>query len=150
MEASSAQEALTLLHAALRNSSNWVSDQIGHMRPVPNCAHLFVRVVLYDAVKQRMSTLHVIDLAGNQSLTDHQGDCSSHKHQEKLAINQQLLSLSKLVSELSRLSTSQGQLPFHLLALTYTLLPIILSALCCMASWHVQSISLCGRCICGT
>lgn len=116
MEASSAQEALSLLHAAQCNSSNWISDQNGHMTPVPNNAHLFVRIVLYDAVKQQMSTLHVIDLAGNQRLSTYQSDCSSQKHQEMLAINQQLLSLSKLVSELSRLSTSHGQLPFPPLA----------------------------------
>lgn len=79
--------------------------------PVPNNAHLFVRITLYDAIKQQMSTLHVIDLAGNQRLSRYRNDCSSQKHQEKLAINQQLLSLSKLVSELSRLSASQGQLP---------------------------------------
>lgn len=80
------------------------------MTPVPNRAHFFVRFVLYNAVKQQMSTLHVIDLAGSQSFSHHQGACSSLKHQEKLAINQQLLSLSKLISEVSRLSTSQGQL----------------------------------------
>ncbi|KAL3133654.1 microtubule motor activity, variant 2 [Trebouxia sp. C0010 RCD-2024] len=108
VEASSAHEALSLLHAAQCSSSCWTSDQNGQMRPVPNRAHFFVRIVLYNAVKQQMSTLHVIDLAGSQSFSDHQGGCSSLKHQEKLVINQQLLSLSKFISELSRLSTSQG------------------------------------------
>ena len=114
MEASSEQEILSLLHAAQCNSSSWTSDQNGQMRPVPNRAHLFVRIVLYNAVQQQMSTLHVVDLAGSQSISDYQGDCSGLKHQEKLAINQQLLSLSKFISELSRLSTSQGELLFYL------------------------------------
>ena len=127
---------MSLLHVAQCNSSNWISDRHGHMRPVPNRAHFFVRIVLYDTYKQQMSSLHVIDLAGNQSLNDRQSDCSSQKHQEKLAINQQLLSLSKLVSEVSRLSTSQGQLPDHLLTSACNLLPFVLSILCYLTSFQ--------------
>ena len=108
------------------------------MRPLPNRAHLFVRIVLYDTCKQQISTLHVVDLAGNQSLSP-QSDCSSQKHQEKLAINQQLLSLSKLVSEVSRLSTSQGQLPLHLLTAVCTLPHLILFTLCHTTSCQVTA-----------
>ncbi|KAL0045383.1 hypothetical protein WJX82_005375 [Trebouxia sp. C0006] len=61
VQAASASEALSLLHLAQSNSSNWTSDE-------------------------------------------HDGQ----QHQQKLAINKQLLSLSKVVSELSRLSTSSG------------------------------------------
>lgn len=139
MEASSVQEALSLLYAAQCNSSNWTSDQHGHMTPVPNNAHFFVRIVLYDAIKQQMSTLHVIDLAGNQRLSRYQSDRSSQKHQEKLAINQQLLNLSKLVSELSRLSTSPGQLPLYSLVFACTLLPFVLSTLRYMTSLQVTA-----------
>lgn len=78
------------------------------MVPVPNRAHLFVRIVLYDTVKQQMSTLHVIDLAGSHSL-DHQA--FGQRYQEQLAINQELLGLGKFMSELARLSTSQSELP---------------------------------------
>lgn len=107
VEAASASEVLSLLHLAKSNSSNWTSDEHGHLTPLPNRAHLFVRIVLYDTAKQHMSTLHVIDLAGSQSLADNHTD--GQQHQEKLAINQQLLSLSKVVSELSRLSSSTGE-----------------------------------------
>jgi hypothetical protein len=106
VEAASASEALSLLHLAQSNSSNWASDEHGHLTPLPNRAHLFVRLVLYDTAKQQMSTLHVVDLAGSQSLADSRAD--GQQHQEKLAINQQLLSFSKVVSELSRLSSSTG------------------------------------------
>lgn len=119
VEAASASEALSLLHLAQSNSSNWTSDDHGHLTPLPNRAHLFVRLVLYDTAKQQMSTLHVVDLAGSQSLADSRAD--RQQHQEKLAINQQLLSLSKVVSELSRLSTSSGGFPIQhgsLLAVT--------------------------------
>lgn len=110
VEAASVAEALSLLHLAQRNSSNWISDRHGHLGPLPNRAHLFVRVVLYDTVKQQMGTMHVIDLAGSQSLAGSHAD--GQRHQEKLAINQQLLSLSIVVSELSRLSTSKGMTAF--------------------------------------
>ena len=72
---------------------------------MPNRAHFFVRIVLYDAVRQQKSTLHVVDLAGSQSLDQ---QAAGQEHQEKLAINKQLLMLSKFVSELSRLTTCQG------------------------------------------
>ncbi|KAL0039884.1 hypothetical protein WJX77_010830 [Trebouxia sp. C0004] len=106
VEAASAFEALSLLHLAQSNSSNWTSDEHGHLTPLPNRAHLFVRLVLYDTAKQQMSTLHVVDLAGSQSLADSCAD--RQQHQEKLAINQQLLGLSKVVSELSRLNSATG------------------------------------------
>ena len=105
VEAVAEAEALSLLHLAQSNSSNWTSDEHGHFSPLPNRAHLFVRIAVYDTVKQQISTLHVVDLAGSQRLADsHDGQ----KHREKLLINQQLLSLSKVVSELSRLSTQKG------------------------------------------
>lgn len=111
VEASSAFEALSLLHLAQSNSSNWTSDAYGHLTPLPNRAHLFVRLVLYNTAQQQMSTLHIVDLAGSQSLADCRAD--RQQHQEKLAINQQLLSLSKVVSELSRLSSSAGGVPIQ-------------------------------------
>ena len=111
VEAASASEALSLLHLAQSNSSNWASDEHGHLTPLPNRAHLFVRLVMYDTAKQQMSTLHVLDLAGSQSLADSRAD--GQQHQEKLAINQQLLSLSKVLSELSRLSSSAGEFPMQ-------------------------------------
>jgi len=106
VQAASASEALSLLHLAQSNSSNWTSDEHGDLTPLLNRAHLFVRLVLYDTAKQQMSTLHVVDLAGSQSLADSRAD--GQQHQEKLAINQQLLSFSNVVSELSRLSSSTG------------------------------------------
>ena len=111
VEAASAFEALSLLHLAQSNSSNWTSDEHGQLTPLPNRAHLFVRLDLYNKAKQQMSMLHFVDLAGSQSLADSRAD--RQQHQEKLAINQQLLSLSKVVSELSRLSMSSGGFPIQ-------------------------------------
>lgn len=107
VQACSTAEALSLLHLAQSNSSNWTSDQHRRLLPLPNRAHLFIRIVVHNTAQQQMSMLHVIDLAGSQSLADSHAD--GHKHQDKLAINQQLLSLSKVVSELSRLSAAKGQ-----------------------------------------
>ena len=78
------------------------------MLPLPNRAHLFLRFVVYNQVKQQVSTLHVIDLAGSQSLLA-EVYSDTQRHREKLAINRQLLSLNKVISELYRLKTGKGE-----------------------------------------
>lgn len=108
VEILSYQDAVSLLRLAQSNSSNWSSNRHGHMVPLPNRAHLFVRIMLYNSCKQQISTLHVVDLAGSQNVAAKQPD--DQQHQEKLLINRQLLGLSRLVSELSHVSASQGQL----------------------------------------
>ena len=106
-EAGTAAEALSLIQLAQTTSSNWATDQHGHLLPLPNRAHLFLRFVVYNQAKQQVSTLHVIDLAGSQSLAEVYSD--TQRHREKLAINRQLLSLNKVISELCRLKTGKGE-----------------------------------------
>lgn len=106
--------AAAVLHLAKTRSSNWKADKEGHLLPVPNRAHLFVRIVLNDIARKYVSTLHVVDLAGDQNLSSHH--TNEQQHQEKLITNLQLLSFSNVVTELSKSSTSQGECaaPFHL------------------------------------
>ena len=105
-EVHSAEEAIELLHLAQSRSSNWTTDREGHLQPVPNKAHLFIRAVVTDLAREQVSTLHMVDLAGSQNVSSHRADEQSH--QEKLATNRQLLSFSNVVTELSRISSSQG------------------------------------------
>lgn len=103
----SSQEAMALLHVAKSYSSNWTTDRKGCVAPVPNKAHLFVRVDVSNSARQQVSTLHVIDLAGSQKLGSH--GAKEQQHLDKLITNQQLLSFSKVVTELSRMSASSGR-----------------------------------------
>lgn len=101
-----AEEAIALIDLAKAHSSNWTTDAAGSLQPMPNKAHLFVRIAYTDLDRQQGSTLHVVDLAGSQNLSSHHSH--EQQHQEKLITNRQLLSFSNVVTELSRLSSSQG------------------------------------------
>ena len=106
VEVNTVDEAAAVLHLAKSRSSNWKADMEGNLLSVPNKAHLFVRIVINDVAKKQLSTLHIVDLAGSQNLSSHHA--SAQQHQEKLITNLQLLSFSNVVTELSKISTSQG------------------------------------------
>ena len=100
------QEAIALLRLAKSRSSNWTATGSPHLVPVPNKAHMFIRLVVIDLAKQQVSTLHVVDLAGTQNLSSH--GANEQQHLDKLITNRHLLSFSKVVTELSRMSVTSG------------------------------------------
>lgn len=100
------EEAAALVQLAKSRSSNWTTDRAGCLTLRPNKSHLFMRINHTDLVRQQVSTLHLADLAGNQNLSSHHPN--EQQHQEKLITNRQLLSFSNVVTELSRISSLQG------------------------------------------
>ena len=98
---------MALFHLAKSRSSNWTTDGKDGLAPVPNKAHMFVRIDVANSAKQQVSTLHVVDLAGSQTLSSH--GANGQQHMDKLITNQHLLSFSKVVTELSSMSASSGR-----------------------------------------
>ncbi|KAK9814371.1 hypothetical protein WJX72_004732 [[Myrmecia] bisecta] len=111
VEVASAAEAHAALLQAQTRSCNWGSDAASSLTALPNRAHTFVRITLYDAQQQRVSTLHIVDLVGSQSLSQSQGvvgssleapDTLSQRQRERRVVNQQLLGLTRIISELAQ------------------------------------------------
>mmetsp|Transcript_6554 Transcript_6554/g.10185 ORF Transcript_6554/g.10185 Transcript_6554/m.10185 type:complete len:920 (-) Transcript_6554:178-2937(-) len=103
----SVAEAMDVLNAARSRSLNWTHGVGGDEAPVflPNRAHAFLRMVLYNSRERRVSTLHIIDLVGSASIDGHRH--SYHKPGEdrefdRRVVNQHLLALSRVITELAR------------------------------------------------
>ena len=100
-----------ILKLAKSKSTNWKlqgyrnQDEFEY---VPNHCHNFVRVALYNAQDERLSTLHVVDMVGSQSLTpkDMYQPLDREKEAERKIVNQQLLAFSRVVTELARIDSN--------------------------------------------
>lgn len=130
-------EGLSVLHQCLRRSSNWGGDGSFRPVPLPNRSHLFVRVMLHDEGRARVSTLHFADLAGSQSLNGQaavsQGgdprepsvDVSVQREAERRGTNLSLLAASKLIAEVAQRSheiAAEGHATSPLLSVNESLL----------------------------
>jgi len=102
-----ASYAHRLLREGRSRSINWSENQANS-----NEAHSFVRVVLHDAKNSRVSTLHIVDLVGCQSLSKdvrgHPAGTAAEALSRKVA-NQQLLVLSRVISELASAKTAKEE-----------------------------------------
>lgn len=97
----SVREALALLRAGQRRSSGFSADRAPSA--VPNSGHTFVRVVLHDAARGgRVSTLHVVDLAGNRSVAQRASPLSPSRRR---AISQDHVALNRIVNALASLAS---------------------------------------------
>eukprot|EP00698_Gefionella_okellyi_P000879 TRINITY_DN10768_c0_g1_i1.p1 TRINITY_DN10768_c0_g1~~TRINITY_DN10768_c0_g1_i1.p1 ORF type:complete len:831 (-),score=195.50 TRINITY_DN10768_c0_g1_i1:358-2850(-) len=108
--------ALLLLQFARMRSINW-SRAMGtdtQQEFLPNRAHAFVRIVLYNAVQRRVSTLHIVDLVGSQVLagakavTFKSQQVSQEREREKRAFSQHLLAFGRMLTELYSQQQSGG------------------------------------------
>jgi hypothetical protein len=108
----STEVGMEMLHVAQAKSANWRKSRAGESPPMaalPNRAHLFVRVVVYEASKRRASTVHLVDLVGTAPL--HSGgtlansggsaaSSSGEAEAERRSNSRQLLAFSRVIAEL--------------------------------------------------
>ena len=112
-------QARACLNHARSSSTNWYVDPATQsLRTLPNRAHAFVRVVVFDVVRRTLAQLHVVDLCGSQSLAKARDgglgkregrgavprDMLSEHERERKGVNQQLLAFSRLVGEIAQQS----------------------------------------------
>jgi hypothetical protein len=136
VHAPSYEHALRVLQSARAYSSNWNQGVVGeNLGLLPNKAHAFVRLSLFDARLKRISTAHIIDLVGHQRMKDPgyqsiQAEAALSRHREKSRINQSLVSTAKLLSLLAKSSTNSknknlSNVPARDCRLTEMLAPLI-------------------------
>jgi len=96
-EVTTLQEASALLREARSRSRNWEAGSA-----VSNVAHSFVRIVLHDASVDGVSTLHLVDLVGAQASSwSARSSAAPSDTVNRKVVNQQLLVLGRVVTELS-------------------------------------------------
>ena len=104
-EVGSPFDVAQLLEAARGRSVNWGAR--GGLRvPLPNRGHGFVRLALWRAEARQAAVLHFVDLAGAQPRGARAGgaprpDPLSQSDRERRLVNQQLLALSRIVTEVA-------------------------------------------------
>ena len=107
--------ALKVLERARAGSQNWTHGGAHDSEPfvsLPNSAHAFVRLTLVNVQKRRCSTVHLVDLAGSQSLDRRHSprafQITAENAKERKNINQQLLAFSRVVQEMSQANEGRG------------------------------------------
>jgi hypothetical protein len=99
-----AQVGMEMLRVAQNKSANW-----RQAASLPNRAHLFTRIVVYEASKRRASTVHLVDLVGTAplhsggsltSLGESVGSSSGEAEAERRSNSRQLLAFSRVIAEL--------------------------------------------------
>lgn len=118
VQVNSVEEAETLFAAAREMSENWRTNAEGGFESLHNRGHFFVRLMLYEAREKRLSSLHIVDLAG--TLPSNLGA----DMRAKLGSDEQLtacrMGLNQFRSMVWELSKSDGSAPVDLLAVTST------------------------------
>lgn len=105
-EVASPLEVAQLLEAARGRSVNW-GVKGGRRVSLPNRGHGFVRLALWRAEARQVAAMHFIDLAGAQPRGSStrggvpRPDPLSQSDRERRVVNQQLLALSRIVSEVA-------------------------------------------------
>lgn len=64
VQVNTVEEANMLFAAAREMSENWRTNAENSFEPLHNRGHFFIRLLLHEAGEQRVSSLHLIDLAG--------------------------------------------------------------------------------------
>ena len=113
----SAAAALKVLERARAGSQSWARGNVdADSEPfvaLPNAGHSFVRLTLLNVAKRRCSTLHLVDLAGSQSLDRRMAprafQITAEDAKERKNINQQLLAFSRVVSEMAEANEGATQ-----------------------------------------
>lgn len=108
--------ALKVLERARVGSQSWeysnVDTDSEPFVALPNAGHSFVRLTLINVAKRRCSTLHMVDLAGSQSL-DHRTaprafEVTAETAKARKNINQQLLAFSRVIQEMADVNAGAG------------------------------------------
>jgi hypothetical protein len=112
--------ALKVLERARVGSHSWEKSNVNtDSEPfvaLPNAGHSFVRLTLIDVSKRRCSTLHLVDLAGSQSLDRRMAprafQVTAENAKARKNINQQLLAFSRVVQEMAAANEGAGATEF--------------------------------------
>lgn len=118
VQVNTVEEAVLLLQAAKELSENWRANAEGSFDCLHNRGHFFVRIMLYEGIEKRVSSLHLIDLAGTLPSN------LSPELRAKLGSDEQLtatrLGLNQFRSMIWELSKSDGSKPVDLAAVVST------------------------------
>ena len=114
----SVTEALALFAAARELSQNWRTNSEGGFDCLHNRGHFFIRFLLYESGEKRVSSLHIIDLAGTLPAN------LTAELRSKLGSDEQLTTcrtgLNQFRSMIWELSKSDGSAPVDLTAVVST------------------------------
>lgn len=100
-------------HARPGGAQGAADARSGPPVPLPNRAHFFLRVSVYDRSRSSLSALHLVDLVGSRRAPGHAApapppDALSRVELERRAAAQDLLSLSRLILDLSKRPDPEG------------------------------------------
>ena len=81
--------------------------------PLPNRAHAFVRLTLYDSRRRRVSALHLVDLVGNCAMSGAVSSDNAYtqrpgSNKQRRAHSQQLISLNRIIADLASKHENKG------------------------------------------
>ena len=111
VQVATAAEVERVMALVRARSTNWGTEH-GREVALPNRAHSFVRLLLYDPNARAISTLHFVDLVGAQSLSGRspftRRDPLSQQERERRIVNQHLLAFSRIVTEISQRSGEEA------------------------------------------
>ena len=111
LQVATAAEVERVMALVRARSTNWGTEH-GREVALPNRAHSFVRLLLYDPNARAISTLHFVDLVGAQSLSGRspfaKRDPLSQQERERRIVNQHLLAFSRIVTEISQRSGEEA------------------------------------------
>lgn len=85
----------------------------GTYTPLPNRAHAFVRVTLYDSRRRRVSAIHLVDLIGSCPLAGAKSSDNAFTQRPgsdalRRAHSQQIISLNRIISDLASKHEKKG------------------------------------------